>query len=97
MLTLPFALRELGWLAGILALTVCAGVSFYAYTIISQVLEHSERRGHRFLRFRDLGAYVLGTYLLPARKKDRRLHMFGGRELTHRWHHVRYHMFRLTY
>ncbi|KAG0624236.1 hypothetical protein M758_3G232500 [Ceratodon purpureus] len=62
MLTLPFALRELGWFAGILALTLCAGVSFYAYTIISQVLEHSERRGHRFLRFRDLGAYILGPW-----------------------------------
>lgn len=69
MLTLPFALRELGWVAGILALTLCAGVSFYAYTIISQVLEYSERRGHRFLRFRDLGAYILGTYVPPVLKE----------------------------
>lgn len=62
LLTLPFALRELGWVAGVLALGLCAGVSFYAYNILSQVLENSERRGHRFLRFRDLGAHVLGPW-----------------------------------
>lgn len=60
LLSLPFALRDLGWVAGILALVVCAGVSFYAYTIISQVLEYADHQGHRFLRFRDLGRYIFG-------------------------------------
>jgi len=62
LLSLPFALRDLGWVAGILALVICAGVSFYAYTIISQVLEYADHQGHRFLRFRDLGRYIFGYW-----------------------------------
>jgi hypothetical protein len=43
-----------------LALVIVTAVSFTAYMLISQVLEQAELEGHRFLRFRDLGGYVLG-------------------------------------
>ncbi|KAH9542608.1 hypothetical protein CY35_13G016000 [Sphagnum magellanicum] len=45
---------------GFLALTIATAVSFYAYTLISKVLEQAELEGHRFLRFRDIAGYVLG-------------------------------------
>jgi hypothetical protein len=57
---LPFALDGLGWAPGFLALTIATAVSFYAYTLISKVLEQAELEGHRFLRFRDVAGYVLG-------------------------------------
>lgn len=63
LLSLPFAMTGLGWAPGILALLMGAAVSFYAYMIISQVLERADLEGHRFLRFRDLGGYVLGTQI----------------------------------
>ena len=59
-LSLPYAVAGLGWSAGILALVIVTAVSFTAYMLISQVLEQAELEGHRFLRFRDLGGYVLG-------------------------------------
>jgi hypothetical protein len=60
LLSLPFALDGLGWAPGFLVLTIATAVSFYAYTLISKVLEQTELEGHRFLRFRDLAGYVLG-------------------------------------
>ncbi|CAK9200661.1 unnamed protein product [Sphagnum troendelagicum] len=60
LLSLPFALDGLGWVPGFLALTIATAVSFYAYTLISKVLEQAELEGHRFLRFRDVAGYVLG-------------------------------------
>jgi hypothetical protein len=59
-LSLPFALDGLGWVPGFLALTIATAVSFYAYTLISKVLEQAELEGHRFLRFRDVAGYILG-------------------------------------
>jgi hypothetical protein len=60
LLSLPFAFDGLGWAPGFLALTIATAVSFYAYTLISKVLEQAELEGHRFLRFRDVAGYVLG-------------------------------------
>ena len=61
LLSLPYALAKLGWAPGILALTIGAAVTFYAYMLLSQVLEHAELQGHRLLRFRDAAGYALGT------------------------------------
>jgi hypothetical protein len=68
LLSLPFALDGLGWVPGFLALTIATVVSFYAYTLISKVLEQAELEGHRFLRFRDVAGYFLGkqSILQPA-------------------------------
>lgn len=62
LLSLPYAMKELGWAPGILALIIGAAVSFYAYNLVSQVLELAELEGHRLLRFRDLGQYALGMH-----------------------------------
>lgn len=60
LLSLPYAMKGLGWAPGFLALIIGAVVSFYAYMRISKVLEQAELEGHRLLRFRDMGGYVLG-------------------------------------
>ncbi|KAJ7520903.1 hypothetical protein O6H91_19G028700 [Diphasiastrum complanatum] len=60
LLSLPFAFAGLGWGPGILALIVGAAVSFYSYNLLSKVLEESEIRGNRFIRFRDLSRDILG-------------------------------------
>jgi hypothetical protein len=65
LLSLPFAFDGLGWAPGFLALTIATAVSFYAYTLISKVLEQAELEGHRFLRFRDVAGYVLGKESIP--------------------------------
>jgi hypothetical protein len=57
---LPFALDGLSWGPGFVALIIATCVSFYAYNLISKVLEQAELEGHRFLRFRDVAGYVLG-------------------------------------
>lgn len=61
LLSLPYAMKGMGWAPGLLALTIGAVVSFYAYMNVSKVLEHAELEGHRLLRFRDLGGYAFGT------------------------------------
>jgi amino acid permease len=58
-LSLPYALRGLGWALGLAALTAVAAVTFYAYFLVSRVL-HCEAGGRRHARFRDLAADVLG-------------------------------------
>ncbi|RWW06674.1 hypothetical protein BHE74_00049733 [Ensete ventricosum] len=60
-LTLPYAFRGLGWDVGLAALTVMGAVTFYAYTLMSKVLDHCEKQGRRHIRFRELAADVLGT------------------------------------
>jgi hypothetical protein len=60
LLSLPFAFASLGWVAGIISLVVGALVTFYSYNLISLVLEHHASSGHRFLRFRDMAAHILG-------------------------------------
>ncbi|KAH7651576.1 Amino acid transporters domain-containing protein [Dioscorea alata] len=60
-LTLPYALRGLGWGLGLVLLSVMAAVTFYAYLLMSRVLEHCEREGRRHIRFRELAADVLGS------------------------------------
>ncbi|EPS66607.1 hypothetical protein M569_08167, partial [Genlisea aurea] len=60
-LTLPFAFRGLGWMMGLFCLTAMAAVTFYAYFLMSLVLEHCEKSGRRHIRFRELAADVLGS------------------------------------
>ncbi|KAJ0986208.1 hypothetical protein J5N97_004564 [Dioscorea zingiberensis] len=60
-LTLPYALRGLGWGLGLALLTAVAAVTFYAYLLMSRVLEHCEMEGRRHIRFRELAADVLGS------------------------------------
>ncbi|WCJ26475.1 Transmembrane amino acid transporter family protein [Euphorbia peplus] len=60
-LTLPYAFRGLGWGLGFLCLTVMGIVTFYAYFLMSMVLDHCEKAGRRHIRFRELAADVLGS------------------------------------
>ncbi|XP_040376154.1 probable GABA transporter 2 [Oryza brachyantha] len=60
-LTLPYALRGMGWGLGLAVLTVIGAVTFYEYSLMSRVLEHCEARGRRHIRFRELAADVLGS------------------------------------
>ncbi|WOL03175.1 putative GABA transporter 2 isoform X1 [Canna indica] len=60
-LTLPYAFRGLGWGLGLALLTALGAVTFYAYTLMSKVLDHCENQGRRHIRFRELAADVLGT------------------------------------
>ncbi|EMS65262.1 hypothetical protein TRIUR3_03782 [Triticum urartu] len=60
-LTLPYALRGMGWALGLTALTAVAAVTFYTYYLMSRVLDHCEAAGRRHIRFRELAADVLGS------------------------------------
>ncbi|KAM0912701.1 hypothetical protein ACQ4PT_012662 [Festuca glaucescens] len=60
-LTLPYALRGMGWALGLTALSLVAAVTFYEYSLMSRVLDHCEARGRRHIRFRELAADVLGS------------------------------------
>ncbi|KAJ0969783.1 hypothetical protein J5N97_022660 [Dioscorea zingiberensis] len=60
LLSLPFAFASLGWPAGVACLTIGALVTFYSYNLLSLVLEHHARCGHRQLRFRDMANDILG-------------------------------------
>ncbi|KAJ8764838.1 hypothetical protein K2173_010303 [Erythroxylum novogranatense] len=60
-LSLPYAFKGLGWGLGFTSLTVMGMVTFYAYYLMSKVLEHCEKDGRRHIRFRELAADVLGS------------------------------------
>ncbi|RZC78867.1 hypothetical protein C5167_003096 [Papaver somniferum] len=60
LLSLPFAFASLGWVAGIICLTIGGVVTFYSYNLISLVLEHHAELGKRHLRFRDMARDILG-------------------------------------
>ncbi|XP_057521047.1 probable GABA transporter 2 [Amaranthus tricolor] len=60
-LTLPYVFRGLGWGLGFVCLTVMGLVTFYAYYLMSLVLDRCERQGRRHIRFRELAADVLGS------------------------------------
>uniref|UniRef100_A0A6N2M415 Amino acid transporter transmembrane domain-containing protein n=1 Tax=Salix viminalis TaxID=40686 RepID=A0A6N2M415_SALVM len=60
-LTLPYVFRGLGWGLGFFCLTVMGMVTFYAYYLMSKVLDYCERDGRRHIRFRELAADVLGS------------------------------------
>nr|CAB3460595.1 unnamed protein product [Digitaria exilis] len=64
-LTLPYALRGMGWGLGLAALTVIFSVTFYAYFLVSRVLDHCEARGRRHIRFRELAADIMYSNLSP--------------------------------
>ncbi|TVU13796.1 hypothetical protein EJB05_37224, partial [Eragrostis curvula] len=61
LLSLPYALRGLGWWLGVAALTALAAVTLYCYLLVSRVLDHCEAAGRRHIRFRELAADVLGS------------------------------------
>ncbi|CAK9150513.1 unnamed protein product [Ilex paraguariensis] len=60
LLSLPSAFASLGWVAGVLFLVIGALVTFYSYNLLSLVLEHHAKLGHRHLRFRDMANDILG-------------------------------------
>ena len=75
-LTLPYALRGMGWGLGLAALTAVFAVTFYAYYLVSRVLDHCEAAGRRHIRFRELAADVPGTHARSASADT------GGHQLT---------------
>ncbi|GMY23166.1 GABA transporter 1-like [Fagus crenata] len=60
LLSLPYALALLGWVGGVLCLTLAGLVTFYSYNLLSAVLDHHAQLGQRQLRFRDVVSDVLG-------------------------------------
>ncbi|WCJ41702.1 Transmembrane amino acid transporter family protein [Euphorbia peplus] len=60
LLSLPYAIKFLGWEVGILCLIIGALVTFYSYNLLSLVLEHHAISGNRLLRFRDMANHILG-------------------------------------
>ncbi|XP_078168818.1 putative GABA transporter 2 [Carex rostrata] len=60
-LTLPYALRGMGWGLGMTSLTVVFFVTYYNYALMSKVLDHCESHGRRHIRFRELAADILGS------------------------------------
>ncbi|PIA43403.1 hypothetical protein AQUCO_01900053v1 [Aquilegia coerulea] len=60
LLSLPFAFTMLSWVAGVFCLIIGASVTFYAYNLLSLVLEHHAELGQRQLRFRDMARDILG-------------------------------------
>ncbi|XP_030451316.1 GABA transporter 1-like [Syzygium oleosum] len=60
LLSLPFVMSLLGWVAGTMCLTLGAVVTFYSYNLLSLVLEQQAHLGQRQLRFRDMARDILG-------------------------------------
>lgn len=60
--SLPFTMALLGWVTGVVIVTLAALVTFYAYNLLSVVLEHHEQLGKRQLRFRDMARDILGQF-----------------------------------
>ncbi|KAJ6943620.1 Gaba transporter like [Populus alba x Populus x berolinensis] len=56
-----FVLESKGWALGFFCLTVMGMVTFYAYYLMSKVLDYCEKDGRRHIRFRELAADVLGS------------------------------------
>lgn len=61
LLSLPFAMADLGWGPGVVALALGAAVSYYACYSLSLAMEHLEHKGKRSLRYCDLSVHVLGS------------------------------------
>ncbi|KAK7279535.1 hypothetical protein RJT34_24588 [Clitoria ternatea] len=60
LLTLPFSFTLLGWVGGVLWLTLAGATTFYSYNLLSVVLEQHAQLGRRQLRFRDMARDILG-------------------------------------
>lgn len=60
LLTLPFSFTLLGWVGGVLWLTLAAVITFYSYNLLSVVLEYHAQLGRRQFRFRDMARDILG-------------------------------------
>ncbi|CAB4299451.1 unnamed protein product [Prunus armeniaca] len=86
LLSLPFALTLLGWVGGLICLALAGLVTFYSYNLLSLVLEHQEKLGHRQLRFRDMARDILGhsnkapvrDYTVKGSAKDRNFGIFNA-------------------
>lgn len=60
LLSIPFAIGLLGWVGGVVCLTIAGLVTFYSYNLLSIVLEHHAQLGKRQLRFGDMAHDILG-------------------------------------
>uniref|UniRef100_A0A2P2JY87 Amino acid transporter transmembrane domain-containing protein n=1 Tax=Rhizophora mucronata TaxID=61149 RepID=A0A2P2JY87_RHIMU len=60
LLGLPFALSLLGWVPGVVCLTLATLLTFYCFYLLSVILEHHAQLGKRQLRFRDMARDILG-------------------------------------
>ncbi|PON60678.1 Amino acid transporter, transmembrane domain containing protein [Parasponia andersonii] len=60
LLCLPSALAMLGWVGGVLCMTFAGVITFYAYILLSVVLEHHAHLGRPQFRFRDMATDILG-------------------------------------
>ncbi|KAI9124631.1 hypothetical protein K1719_004553 [Acacia pycnantha] len=60
LLTLPFSFTLLGWIGGVLWLTLAGIVTLYSYNLLSLILDHHAQLGLRQLRFRDMATHILG-------------------------------------
>ncbi|KAH7301918.1 hypothetical protein KP509_23G048400 [Ceratopteris richardii] len=60
LLSLPYAFALVGWVPGVLALLLGAGISFYSYYILITIVEHFESQGKRFVCFRSLADHIMG-------------------------------------
>ncbi|CAK7325326.1 unnamed protein product [Dovyalis caffra] len=78
--TFPFALALLGWAPGVLCLTLAALVTFYAYNLLSVVLEHQEQLGKRQIRFRDMAEDILGDLLPRFLGSNKLWFVFGPKQ-----------------
>ncbi|MCO5559981.1 hypothetical protein L7F22_013585 [Adiantum nelumboides] len=59
LLSLPYAFAFIGWVPGVFALLLGAGLSFYAYYVLIKVVEHLESQGKSFVSFRGLADHVM--------------------------------------
>ncbi|XP_026403388.1 GABA transporter 1-like isoform X2 [Papaver somniferum] len=73
LLSLPFAFASLGWVAGIICLTIGGVVTFYSYNLISLVLEHHAELGRRHLRFRDMARDILENDIERWKERAKRV------------------------
>jgi len=55
-----FHLVMLGWVGGVLWLTVAGVTTFYSYNLLSMVLEHHAKHGCCQLQFRDMAKDIIG-------------------------------------
>eukprot|EP00250_Pteridium_aquilinum_P002275 c12474_g1_i1 orf=146-1282(+) len=62
LLALPYAMTSLGWIPGLIALTVAAVVSFFACYFLSLTVEKLEAEGKRCFRFWDVALHTIGPF-----------------------------------
>ncbi|PON54380.1 Amino acid transporter, transmembrane domain containing protein [Trema orientale] len=63
LLCLPSVLALLGWVGGLVSMILVDFVSFYAYNLLSLVLEYHAQLGKPQLGYRDMAADILGWFI----------------------------------